>query len=137
VADLGAIVALAVRAEHDADELLRERARLGSGGGEMRWKSSAAASFTARAQDGADMLARDAQRLDDLAAALRRHARHVQEHLQLLADLARKAEELAASGIDAVNDAGGAAVNAVAGAATTTVHAAEAAGSWVEDHVPW
>jgi len=123
-------VALAERAESDADELLRERTRLGLSAGAMQWKSTAAASFTTRAQDGADMLARDAQRLTDLAAALRRHARHVQEHLQLLADLAGKAEQLAAAGITAVSDAGGSAVHAVAGAADT-------AENWVEDHVPW
>jgi hypothetical protein len=137
VADLGAIVALAVRAENDADQLLQERARLGSSAGQMRWKSTAAASFNSRAQDGADMLARDAQRLDDVAAALRRHVRQVEEHLQMLADLARTAEHLAATALDAVNDAGASAVKVVAAGATTTVHAAEAAEGWVGDHVPW
>jgi hypothetical protein len=110
VAEPGAIVRLAVRAENAADELHRERARLGSEAGRLPWRSTAASSFAARARGGADMLQRDAHRLEELAVELRRHASHVEARLQVLADL------------------------------KSTVHAAkqaERAERWTESHAPW
>lgn len=103
----------------------------------MQWKSTAASSFARRAEDGSDLLRRDVDRLEELAAALRAHARHVEDHLQMLADLERRAEQLAAQGIDAVTGAAGAATDAAAAAAGDAVEVAEKAGHWIGDHTPW
>jgi hypothetical protein len=101
-------VGLAARVDNAADVVVRERARLESAAAGMQWRSTAAASFARRAEDGSDLLRRDVDRLEELAAALRSHARHVEEHLALLADLEHRAEQLAARGA-----------------------------SWAKSHVPW
>jgi hypothetical protein len=63
---------------------------------------------------------------------LRRHAGQVAEHLQVLADVARRAELVAEQGVDAVGDA---AVAAAAGVVSDGVSAAlapvESAGRWL------
>jgi hypothetical protein len=137
LADPGGIVGLAVRVERAADVIVRERARLESAAVGMAWKSTAASSFARRAQDGSGLLRRDVDRLEELAAALRAHARHVEEHLQMLADLERRAEQLAAAGVKAASDVVGSVADAGEAAAGGAVHVAEAAGDWVSSHVPW
>jgi hypothetical protein len=136
-ADPGGIAGLAARAENAADVVVRERARLESAAVGMKWKSTAASSFARRAEGGSDLLRRDVDRLEELAAALRGHARHVEEHLQVLADLARRAEQLAAQGVDLVGGAADAAANAAPEAVKSAVHAAEQVEGWVASHTPW
>jgi hypothetical protein len=135
--DPGGIVGLAAQVEKAADKVVRERARLDSAAAGMEWKSTAASSFARRAEDGSDLLRRDVDRLEELAAALRAHARHVEEHLQVLANLERQAQRLAAAGVDAITGAAGVATDAVAAAAGGAVDVAEKAGDWIGDHTPW
>jgi len=128
---------LAVRAEQAADEILRERSRLGSAAGGMRWKSTAASSFEHRAQAGQDTLRAEAETLTELAALLRRHALQVEEHLQVLADVARRAELLAEQGVDAVGDAAVIAAGVVSDGLSATLAPVESAGRWLGDRAPW
>jgi ABC-type transporter Mla subunit MlaD len=128
---------LAVRAERAADEVLGERSRLGSAAGAMRWKSTAASSFAHRARAGEDTLRADAETLTELAALLRQHAREVEEHLQVLADVARRAELLAEQGVEAVSDAAVAAAGVVSDGVSGTGRAVESAGRWLGDRAPW
>jgi hypothetical protein len=137
LADPGGIVGLAVQVDNAADKVVRERARLDSAATGMQWKSTAAASFTRRAEDGSDLLRRDVDRLEELAAALRAHARHVEEHLQVLANLERRAQQLAAQGVNVVTGAAGAASDVASAAAGGAVDVAEDAADWVGDHLPW
>jgi hypothetical protein len=135
--DPGAIVGLAAQVEKAADTVVRERARLDSAAVGMQWKSTAASSFARRAEDGSDLLRRDVDLLEELAAALRAHARHVEDHLILLANLEREAQRLAAQGVDVITGAAGAATHAVGEAAGGAVDVAEKAADWVGDHTPW
>ena len=135
--DPGAIMGLAAQVEKAADTVVRERARLDSAAAGMQWKSTAAASFARRAEDGSGLLRRDADRLEELAAALRAHARHVEDHLLILANLQRQAERLAAQSVDVITGAAGAATHVVAGAAGGAVDVAEKAADSVGDHTPW
>jgi predicted TIM-barrel enzyme len=128
---------LAVRAERAAGEILAERSRLGSAAGGMRWKSTAASSFAQRAQAGQDTLRADAEVLTELAALLRRHARQVEEHLQVLADVARRAELVAEQAVESVGDAAVAAADAVSDGVSGTGRAVESAGRWLGDRAPW
>ncbi len=128
---------LAVQVENAADVIVRERARLESAAVGMQWRSAAAASFARRAEDGSDLLRGDVDRLEELAAALRAHARHVEEHLQVLAALERRAEQLAAQAVDAVSGAAGDATDVVNAAVGGAVDVAEQAAGWVGDHTPW
>jgi len=128
---------LAVRAERAADELLGERSRLGSAAGGMRWKSTAASSFAHRAQAGQDTLRADAETLTELAALLRRHARQVEEHLEVLAEVARRAELLAEQGAEAVADAAAATAEVVSDGVSATLRPVEAAGRWLGERAPW
>jgi len=127
---------LAVLAEGAADDVTRERSRLGSAAGGMRWKSTAASSFARRARAGQDTLRSDAQSLTELAAVLRRHAGQVEEHLQVLADVARRAELLAEQGVEAVGDAV-AAAGVVSDGVSVTGRAMESAGRWLGERAPW
>lgn len=153
---------LAARAERAADEVLGERSRLGSAAGEMRWKSTAASSFEHRAQAGQDTLRAEAETLKELAALLRRHALQVEEHLQVLADVARRAEQLAEQGVhavgdaaaatadvarraeqlaeqgvDAVGDAAVAAAGVVSDGVSASLAPVESAGRWLGERVRW
>ena len=128
---------LAERVERAADDVLAERTRLGSAAGGMRWKSTAASSFAHRAQAGQDTLRADAQTLTELAALLRWHGRQVEEHLQVLADMVRRAELLAEQGVEAVGDAGAAVAGAVSGGVSDAGHAVESAGRWLGERAPW
>lgn len=128
---------LAARAERAADDVQRERSRLGSAAGEMRWKSTAASSFAHRAQAGQEKLRLDAELLTELAVVLRRHAHQVEEHLQVLADVAHRAELLAEQGVESVGDAATAAAGTVSDAVSGTGHAVESAGRWLGDRAPW
>lgn len=130
-------MALAAQVERAADKVVHERSRLDSAGVGMQWKSTAAASFARRAADGSDLLRRDVDRLEELAAALRAHARRVEDHLLMLAALERQAERLAASSLDVITGAAGVATHAVADAAGGAVDVAEKAADWVGDHTPW
>ena len=128
---------LAARAERAADEILGERSRLGSAAGEMRWKSTAASSFEHRAQAGQDTLRAEAETLTELAALLRRHAVQVEEHLQVLADLARRAEQLAEQGVHAVGDAATTTAGVVSDGVSATLAPVESAGRWLGERVRW
>ena len=128
---------LAARAERAADEILGERSRLGSAAGEMRWKSTAASSFEHRAQAGQDTLRAEAETLTELAALLRRHAVQVEEHLQVLADLARRAEQLAEQGVHAVGDAAATTAGVVSDGVSATLAPVESAGRWLGERVRW
>jgi len=128
---------LAERAERAADEILGERSRLGSAAGEMRWKSTAASSFEHRAQAGQDTLRAEAETLTELAALLRRHAVQVEEHLQVLADLARRAEQLAEQGVHAVGDAATTTAGVVSDGVSATLAPVESAGRWLGERVRW
>lgn len=128
---------LAARAERAADDVLLERSRLGSAAGGMVWKSTAASSFAHRAQAGADTLRADAESLTELAAVLRWHGRQVEEHLRVLADMARAAEQLAEQGVEAVGDAAGAVAGAVSGGVSDAEHVVESAGRWLGERAPW
>jgi ABC-type transporter Mla subunit MlaD len=130
-------VGLAVQVDNAADQVVRERARLESAATGMHWKSTAASSFARRVEDGSDLLRRDVDRLEELAAALRAHARHVEEHLQVLANLERRAQELAAQGVNVVTGVAGAATDVATAAAGGAVDVAENAADWVGDHLPW
>ena len=131
---LGRLVA---RAERAADEVLGERSRLGSAAGEMRWKSTAASSFEHRAQAGQDTLRAEAETLTELAALLRRHAGQVDEHLQVLADVARRTELLAEQGVEAVVDAAAATAGVVSDGVSGTGRAVGSAGRWLSERAPW
>jgi hypothetical protein len=135
--DPGAIVGLAAQVERAAEQVGRERGRLDSAAVSMAWKSTAASSFSRRAEDGSDLLRRDVDRLEELAAALRAHARHVEDHLMMLANLERQAERLAAQGVDVITGVAGAATHVVADAAGGAVDVAEKAADWIGDHTPW
>jgi len=128
---------LAARAERAAEEILGERSRLGSAAGEMRWKSTAASSFEHRAQAGQDTLRAEAETLTELAALLRRHAVQVEEHLQVLADLARRAEQLAEQGVHAVGDAATTTAGVVSDGVSATLAPVESAGRWLGERVRW
>jgi hypothetical protein len=128
---------LAARAERAADEVMVERARLGSAASGMRWKSTAASSFAHRARAGEDTLRADAETLSELASLLRRHARLVEEHLLVLADVARRAELLAEQGVEAVGDAASAAAGVVSDGVSDAGRAVESAGRWLGDRAPW
>lgn len=92
--DPEAIERLAARAERTADDVRRERQLIASAAAGARWESSAAGAFARRAGQVDRRLLRDADRLDELAAALGRHAEHVRGHQQLLTDLAHQADRL-------------------------------------------
>ena len=128
---------LAALAERAADEVLGERSRLGSAAGGMRWESTAASSFAGRARAGEDMLRSDGERLTELATVLRWHARQVEEHRQVLADLARRAELLAEEGVEAVGDAAAAAAGAVSDGVSGAGRAVGSAGRWLGERAPW
>ena len=128
---------LAARAERAAEEVLAERSRLGAAAGEMRWKSTAASSFEHRAQAGQDTLRAEAETLTELAALLRRHAVQVEEHLQVLADVARRAEQLAEQCVQAVGDAAATTAGALSDGVSATLAPVESAGRWLGERVRW
>jgi hypothetical protein len=130
-------VRLAGQVDRATDVIVRERARLDSAAVGMRWKSTAASSFARRVEDGSDLLRVHVDRLEELAAALRAHARHVEEHMRVLADLERRAVQLAAQSVEVVSGAAGDAVDVAAAAASGAVDVAEKAAGWVGDHTPW
>jgi hypothetical protein len=136
-ADPAGIVRLASQVDSLADQLLAERARLESAAVGVEWKSTAASTFARRAEDSSHLLRRDADKLEELADALRGHARRVEARLEFLADLERRARELAAQGVDAVEDAASGAAHAVDEVANGAADAAGKAKRWVGDHAPW
>ncbi|NHC47611.1 hypothetical protein [Motilibacter aurantiacus] len=89
---------LARRVGRAADEVRREHARLVAAVPGVRWASSAAARFRQRAEEHARALVGAADRLDDAAAALARHARQVR----------RREEDIAAVVLGGVRAAAGA-----------------------------
>jgi hypothetical protein len=103
----------------------------------MRWKSTAASSFEHRAQAGQDTLRAEAETLTELAALLRRHAGQVAEHLQVLAEVARRAELLAEQGVDAVGDAAVATAGVVSDGVSAALAPVESAGRWLGERAPW
>lgn len=90
-ADPAGIVRLAAQVDSLADQLIAERARLESSAVGVEWKSTAASAFARRAEDSSHLLRRNADKLEELATALRGHARRVEEELEFLADLERRA----------------------------------------------
>jgi hypothetical protein len=124
--DPAGIARLAAQVEGLAETVRGERRRLEAAAVGVDWHSSAAATFARRSRDASHLLARDVARLEDLAQALRGHAAHVQRNLEVLAEVKRRAQAVAAAGVDVAEGAADDAARVVGGASR-----------WVGDHVPW
>ena len=136
-ADPAELERLALRAEVAATALSRHRQQIMSGGAATRWESAAASSFGEHAHGAAETVSTDGHRLLELAAALRRHAVLVQQRLEELAVLERRAEQLARQAADAVAQGVRNAEQGAERAAREALHSAEQVGGWVGGHVPW
>jgi predicted metal-dependent hydrolase len=79
------------------------------------WESGAGSRFLKSAEHAARELIQDAREMDDLARILRRHAGHVRDHLEDLAELERRAKNIVGTAADDV----------------------EETGKWSGEHVPW